>query len=161
MVMIRLSLKERLRQVTGVWIGTYTHVTPKGEILDTFTSRQETHLEGDDWYERVTYMWPEGEAIQFDFHAQFDQTGEQIVFDDPNFHGEIKFVNDKVYVFPYYWKAKPDTHVVETIVLASVHYKSRVWQTFECNQLAKVTIITEQRINALPELWYLPKYIAN
>lgn len=116
-------------------------------------------MEGDDWYERVTYQWPEGDAIQFDFHARFDVTGEKMIFDDPNFHGEVKFVNDKVYVFPYYWKANPGTHVVETIVMESVDYKSRVWQTFEGGLLVKVTIITERRINAYPEIWYPPKYI--
>ena len=161
MDLIVLSLKEKLRQVTGVWLGTYTHVTPTGQVLDTFTSRQETRLEGNDWYERVTYMWPELDAIQFDFHARFDSTGESMIFDDPNFHGELKFVNDKVYVFPYHWKAKPETHVVETVVLASSHYKSRVWQTFENGELVKVTMITERRVNARPELWYPSKYISN
>ncbi|NOT63736.1 MAG: DUF3598 family protein [Acidobacteria bacterium] len=154
-----LSLKERLRQVTGVWAGTYTHVTPKGEVLDTFTSRQETRLEGNDWYERVTYQWPEGDAIQFDFHARFDAMGETMIFDDPNFHGEVIFVNDQVYVFPYHWKAKPQSHVVETIVMVTPHYKSRVWQTFEQGELIKVTIINEHRASAVPEIWYPPKYI--
>ena len=157
--MILLSLKERLRQVTGVWVGTYTHLTPRGELLDTFTSRQETRLEGYDWYERVTYHWPEGDAIQFDFHAQFDRAGERMIFDDPNFHGELKFVNDHIFVFPYHWKSKPATRVVETIVMVSPSYKSRVWQSFDNGELTKVTIIVEHRVDALPEIWYPPKYI--
>ncbi len=159
--MIQLSLKEKLRQVTGVWVGTYTHVSPQGQMLDTFTSRQETRLEGDDWYERINYLWPEGDKIQFDFHARFDPTGEAMIFDDPNFHGELKFVNDMVYVFPYHWKAKPETHAVETIVMASPHYKSRLWQTFENGELVKVTIITERRISAMPEIWYPAKAISS
>jgi hypothetical protein len=157
--LMRLTLKERMRQLTGVWVGTYTHLAPDARLLDRFNSRQETRLEGNDWYERVTYFWPEGDAIQFDFHAQFDAAGEEMIFDDPNFHGQMNCVTDEVYVFPYRWKTKPNNHVVETTVMVTPTYKSRVWQTFDQNELVKITFIVEHLTDDRPEIWYPPKLI--
>ena len=149
-----MTLKDRLARVTGVWTGTYTHLKPNGELLDHHTSRQETRLEGEQWYERIVYRWPDGRAQSLDFRAAFNAAGEMI-FDDPNFQGATFIVNENVLVFPYRWKGQPPGHhVVETIVLAHDDYKSRVWQTFENGELVKVTVITERRTDEQPAIWY-------
>jgi hypothetical protein len=148
-----MTLKERLATITGVWEGTYTHLKPIGEVLDHYASRQETRLEGDDWFERIIYRWPNGKEQRLDFRAAFNDAGEMI-FDDPNFHGETFLINENVLVFPYHWKNKEaGNHVVETIVFSNDRYKSRIWQTFENGELAKVTVIIERRTDEQPELW--------
>jgi hypothetical protein len=153
-----MTLKERLSQITGVWVGTYTHLTPSGDRLDQYESRQETRLEGDAWFERIIYRWPAadgapGREQRFDFRAAFNAEGEMI-FDDPNFHGETFLVNDNVLLFPYHWKNQPaGNHVVETIVFSRERHKSRVWQSFENGELARVTVIVERKTDEQPEIW--------
>lgn len=147
-----MTLKERLATITGVWEGTYTHLTPAGELIDRYASRQETRLEGDRWYERIVYRWPDGSEQTFDFRAAFNDAGE-MVFDDADFHGETFIVKENILVFPYHWKNRPQgNHVVETIVFSNDSYKSRVWQTFEDGELAKVTVIIERRTDQHPEV---------
>ncbi|MBI3949678.1 MAG: DUF3598 family protein [Acidobacteria bacterium] len=147
-----MTLKERLFQITGVWEGTYTHLSPSGHVLDHYASRQETRLEGDRWYERIIYRWPDGRQQTLDFRAGF--VGDHLRFDDPDFSGETVIVNEDILVFPYYWKDWPNVHIVETIVLASTDYRSRLWQTFENNELVKLTVIVERRVAGEPEIWY-------
>ncbi|MGH9846832.1 MAG: hypothetical protein ACREEM_49675 [Blastocatellia bacterium] len=78
-----------------------------------------------------------------------------MIFDDPNFHGKAFIVNENVLVFPYHWKNQPaGNHVVETIVFSSDCYKSRIWQTFEDGELAKVTVIVERKTEEPPAVWY-------
>jgi catechol 2,3-dioxygenase-like lactoylglutathione lyase family enzyme len=146
-----LTLKERMSQWTGVWEGTYRHLTPGGEVLDQYASRQETRLEGDRWYERITYRWPDGQEQTLDFRARFE--GERLIFDDPHFHGE-SFVLDNIIVFPYYWKDRPHYRIVETIVFADHDRRSRLWQTLDNGELVKVTVIIERRIEGEAAVWY-------
>jgi hypothetical protein len=149
---MNMTLKERLSAITGVWEGTYLHLSPVGQVLDQYASRQETRLEGDAWFERIIYRWADGREQTFDFRAAFNDAGEMI-FDDPNFHGETFLVNAQVLVFPYHWKNRPaGNHVVETIVFSDDRYKSRIWQAFENGELAKVTVIVERKTDESPAI---------
>jgi hypothetical protein len=152
-----MMTKARLAQIAGVWEGTYTHLTPGGEILDQHQSRQETRLEGDCWYERIVYRWPDRDGRQareqtLDFRARF--VGDELVFDDARLQGEAFSVMDEIGVFAYRWKDTPRVRVVETIVSDATHHKARVWQTFEDGALAKVTIIVERRVAEEPAIWH-------
>jgi len=147
-----MTLRARLESWKGVWEGTYTHLTPAGEIFDRHACRQETRLEDGRWFERIIYRWDDGREDVLDFRAWFE--GENLVFDDPNFHGESHLVTDDVVVFPYHWKNRPGVNIVETIVFSTPDSRSRLWQTFEDDKLAKVTVIVEERRNGeTPEIW--------
>lgn len=154
-----MTLQERLAQTTGVWEGTYTHLKPDGTVLDHYASRQETRLEGNHWYERVIYRWPAqaGEPPReqtLDFRASFDATGEQMLFNDPDFFGQTFLITDDIFVFPYHWKNRPGQRVVETIVFSSATQKSRLWQSFDHGELVKITVIREHRVDEQPVVWY-------
>ena len=146
-------MRERLGRVAGVWVGTYTHLSPGGERLEQFASRQETRLCGNRWYERIIYRYPDGRSETLDFRAGFDATGERMVFDDPHFHGEAFALGEDVLVFPYAWKDRPDRRTVETVVFSGEDRKSRVWQTFEHGELARVSVIVERRVAETPADW--------
>ena len=148
-----MTLRERLGGVAGVWVGTYTHLSPDGAVLERFASRQETRLRGDRWYERIVYRHPDGRSEALDFRAGFDATGERMIFDDPRFHGEAFPLGEDVLVFPYHWKDRPDRRTVETVVFSSADRRSRVWQTFEGGELARVTVIVERRVPEEPAEW--------
>ncbi|MCS6804614.1 MAG: hypothetical protein RMM98_10795 [Acidobacteriota bacterium] len=147
-----MTERERLQAIAGVWLGTYTHLTPDGTVLDRYTSRQECRLEGDQWYERIIYRVGTDEQQTFDFRARF--VGEELVFEDAQLHGQTTRVSDDVSIFDYYWKDRPHIRIVETIVVSRPDRKSRIWQTFEHGQLVKVTIIDERRSDEQPAIWY-------
>jgi hypothetical protein len=147
-----MTLKDRLSHIAGVWLGTYTHLTPDGKLLDQYASRQECRLEGDKWYERIVYHVGTSQEQTLDFRARFD--GDELIFDDAQFHGESIRVNEEVSIFDYYWKDRPHIRIVETIVFSRHDRKSRVWQTFEHGQLTKVTIIDERRSEDQPAVWF-------
>lgn len=148
-----MRLRDRLARVAGVWVGTYTHLSPGGAVLEQFASRQETRLRGDRWYERIIYRYPDGRSETLDFRAGFDATGERMVFDDPRFYGESFLVGEDVLVFPYRWKDQPDRHTVETVVFSREDRRSRIWQTFEHGELVRVTVIVEHRVAEAPAVW--------
>jgi hypothetical protein len=93
------TLRDVLTAVTGVWEGTYTHLTPAGESVETFASRQETRLEGDEWYERVIYRPSSPTAETLDFRGRFTPDGDMVMA-DASFEGRSMLVGDRYLLFP-------------------------------------------------------------
>ena len=92
------ELKERLTRVVGVWEGTYTAVTPAGDLIERYRSRQETRLDGDVWRERITYLREGQEPEVHDFTGRF-QDG-MLLFEDDDISGDTYFVGDDILVLP-------------------------------------------------------------
>ena len=135
------ELKERLSRVVGVWEGAYTSVTPDGDLIERYRSRQETSLDGDVWRERITYFRDGQEPQTYDFTGRFE--GGKLLFEDDDISGDTYFVGDDILVLPYTWKSRPDEQVVETVILATPSHKARVWQVFDRGELVWVMIINE------------------
>ena len=138
-------LKERLARVVGVWEGTYTSVTPDGDLIERHRSRQETNLDGDVWRERITYFRDGQEPQTYDFTGRFD--GGMLLFEDDDISGDTYFVGDDILVLPYSWKSRPNEQVVETVILATPTHKARVWQVFDSGELVRVMIINEHMVS--------------
>jgi hypothetical protein len=146
-----------LARRTGVMVGTYTHLRPDGALIDHYASRQETRMEGDNWYERIIYRWADGREQTLDFRAKFAGEGDmkRMVFEDPDFHGESFQVSADIYVFPYFWKSSPETKTVEIITYSDETRRSRVWQKFERGELVQITVIVETlAVGETPAVWY-------
>jgi len=147
-----MGVKERLERLVGVWEGTYTFLSPKGELLERFPSRQELRLVDGVWHERIVYLREGREPEVLDFKARFEQ--DRLVFDDPDIHGDTWLIGDDVLLFPYYWKSRPDVKIVETVTLPAPGRKARVWQKFDHGALVGVTLIEEQfRPDLKPAEW--------
>lgn len=138
------ELRARLSRVVGVWEGTYTSVTPTGELIERYRSRQETRIDGDEWRERITYLRDDQEPQTYNFMGRFE--GEMLLFEDDDISGDTYLVGDDILVLPYRWNSRPDEQVVETVILASPTHKARVWQVFDHGELVRVTIITEHLV---------------
>ena len=138
------ELKERLARVVGVWEGTYTSVTPDGDIIERYRSRQETRLDGDVWRERITYFREQQEPQTYDFTGRFE--GDMLLFEDDDISGDTYMVGDDILVLPYTWKSRPNEQVVETVILATPSHKARVWQVFDNGELVRVMIISEHLV---------------
>jgi hypothetical protein len=148
------TLRDVLTAVTGVWEGTYTHLTPAGGLIESFASRQETRLEGGDWYERVIYRPSTPEAEILDFRGRFTPDGDMVMADS-SFEGRSMLVGDRYLLFPYRWLSHPSVDIVELIVLATSEYRTRVWQRFNGGRLDRVTVIEEQfRPDQTPAVWH-------
>lgn len=148
------TLRSVLVGQLGVWAGEYRHLDPSGAAIETFSSRQETRLEGDLWFERLSYTRPGGDAPEvLDFRASFEGE-DRVVFDDPAFEGHSRLVSERHLLFPYRWKAQPEVEVVELITLVSENYRTRLWQQFTRGVLDRVTVIEERRVlGAEPAVW--------
>ena len=138
------SLKARLSLVVGVWEGTYTSVTPDGDLIERYRSRQETSLDGDVWHERITYFRHDQEPQTYDFTGRFEDG--MLLFEDDDISGDTYFVDDDILVLPYTWKSRPQERVVETVVLATPTRKARIWQVFDTGELVRVMIISEHLV---------------
>ena len=146
--------REILARVTGVWTGTYVTMTPEGDVLDWFRSRQESTLEGDCWYDRVTYFKDPEKPKVLEFKAFFDGDGE-LVFDDERFAGHLFAATEDVLIFQYSWKSQPDVHIVETITVRPPDAKFRIWQRFDGEALESITVIRETRSpDETPVKWW-------
>ncbi len=149
-----LNQREILARVTGVWRGTYVTMTPEGDVLDWFRSRQESTLDGDCWYDRVTYFKDPEKPKVLEFKAAFDEDGE-LVFDDACFSGHLFAATDDVLIFEYGWKSQPGVRIVETITVRPPDAKFRLWQRFDGETLESITVIQEKRSpDETPEEWW-------
>ena len=80
------ELKDRLTRVVGVWEGTYTSVTPTGELIERYRSRQETSLDGEVWRERISYLRDGQEPETYDFTGRFHEG--MLLFEDDDISGD-------------------------------------------------------------------------
>ncbi|WP_256839424.1 DUF3598 family protein [Ornithinimicrobium faecis] len=148
------TLRGALTSALGVWEGSYRHLAPDGTTLERLASRQETRLEGDNWFERIIYRRTGAPDEVVDFRARF--VGEhEVVFDDANFEGRSRLVSDRHLLFPYRWKQEPDVELVELITFATDDYRTRLWQRFSGGVLDRLTVIEERRISQeSPAVWH-------
>lgn len=138
------TLRDVLAFVVGVWEGSYMHLSPAGDLLERFASRQETRIEGDNWFERVVYRPAGPDRVVRDFRGHFTPDGD-VVIADPSFEGRSRLVGDRYLLFPYRWTDEPTVEVVELITLATPEYRTRMWQRFRAGRLDRVTVIEERR----------------
>ncbi|WP_165821297.1 hypothetical protein [Nocardioides gansuensis] len=138
------TINEILRtKVSGVWAGTYTVLTPGGQLLERFGSRQEGRMEGSTWTERVTYLREGQEPYEHYYHATVE--GDEVTFHNSDMWGETSRVGSEAVIFSFGWRARPDERIIE-ITRPDGAYRSRVWQHFVGGELRKLTIIEERRV---------------
>lgn len=138
------ALRARLAQHEGVWEGTYTYLTPRGDLVDQHSSRQETRVEDDAWSQHINYVWPDGRRASFDFHARLE--GDRLVYDDKAFEGVFEPVNGHVALVTGGWKDYPGRTLVETVTTVEDGRQARTWQVFEDGALLLVVTIDEHRV---------------
>ena len=147
------SLRDVLASIAGVWVGTYTHLSPSGAVVDRFASRQETRLENDLWFERVIYRPSQSGTVVLDFRGRFTDDGD-LVIADPTFEGRSTLVRDRYVLFPYRWTNEPDVEVVELVTIATTDYRTRLWQRFQAGRLDRITVVEEhRRPHESPAVW--------
>lgn len=150
------TLRDRLAETAGVWEGSYTVLGPQGGLLDRFASRQETRLEGNDWYERIVYHHLERGKEVLDFHSTVDPaTNNRLVFEREDFEGEAYLVGRDILVFPYRWRNRPQETIIETIYWITPTVRTRLWQHIVGDGVDRLTLIQEKKlVGESPEMWH-------
>ena len=135
----------RVGSVGGVWVGTYRRMTPTGELIEEYTSRQESRAVGAIWYERVTYRWPDGREKTLDFKARLEPSGIHVYEKDGRLRGETILTGKGHVIFPYVWHDLPDVSVLEVQNYISENRRTRLWQRVEGGRLTEIMVIEEDR----------------
>jgi hypothetical protein len=139
-----MTINDILRQkVAGVWAGTYTVLTPSGEVLESFPSRQEGRMEGITWTEKVTYFRPDQAPYEHYYHATVD--GDSVNFHNPDMWGVTSRIGEEAVTFAFGWDSRPDERIIE-LTRPDGDHRSRVWQHFVGGELTKLTVIKERRV---------------
>ncbi|MFG1943638.1 DUF3598 family protein [Nonomuraea sp. NPDC048826] len=149
-----MTIADILRDMSGVWEGTYTVLAPDGTVLERYPSRQEGRMEGTDWTEKVTYLREGAEPAVRHYRAVVD--GDSVQFVDTEMWGSTNRAGDQAIVFTFGWNDRPGERIVE-MSMPTGDYRTRLWQHFENGRLSRLTVIEERRVpGAEPERWYVP-----
>lgn len=149
-----MTIADILRDMSGVWQGTYTVLGADGSLLERFESRQEGRMEGTDWTEKVVYLREGAEPAVRHYRAIVD--GDSVRFVDEEMWGSTHRAGDQAILFTFGWNHRPEERIVE-MSMPTGDYRTRLWQHFEDGKLSRLTMIEERRIPGVePERWYDP-----
>ncbi|MGW5158193.1 DUF3598 family protein [Nonomuraea wenchangensis] len=149
-----MSIADILRDMSGVWEGTYTVLDATGALVERFPSRQEGRMEGTDWTEKVVYLRAGQEPAVRHYRAVVD--GDAVEFVDTEMWGTTSRAGEQAIVFTFGWNHRPQERIVE-MSMPQGDYRTRLWQHFEGGSLTRLTLIEERRVpGAEPERWYTP-----
>lgn len=139
-----MTINDILREkVAGVWEGTYTVLSPSGEVMEKFASRQEGRMEGTTWTERVTYLREGQDPYEHYYHATVE--GDRVDFHNQNMWGETSRIGEEAVIFSFGWHERPAERIIE-VTRPEGDYRTRVWQHFLDGVLHKITVIVETRV---------------
>lgn len=134
----------------GYWEGTYTYLSPEGEILDQHKSRL-TCLFPDSseyqYHQTNTYTWPDGRQEVHEFPGTYDGYG-RMHFDTDRMRGVTWGVDENTIYLTWIYKAKgEDLRLFEMIVLSDDgNNRCRTWQWVRDGKIEMRTIINETRV---------------
>lgn len=137
------ELSDLLTRCVGTWDGTYTHLDAASEIVDQYQSTQRIRLNGDQWYEQITYRPGTVDERVIDFQATLSAGG--LSFDDDDFDGTATAIGSDTLVLPYRWRSKPKEFTVETVMLPAADVKLRNWLVCKDGELSESVLIIERR----------------
>jgi len=148
-----MTLRDFLSQTLGVWDGIYTHLSPDGEVVERFPSRQELRLDGTRWYERIVYRPGSAEESVNDFRGELDASG-QLQLGMAGFTGRAVLIDHRTLFFTGEWH-ESGIRVNELVTLTGEHAKVRLWQRFHGSELVGCSIIREtRRVGTVPAQWH-------
>ncbi len=139
----------------GVWVGTYRRMTPEGALIEEFKNRQEARGENGVWYERITYIWPDGTSKTMDFKARLEPDGVHVYEKDTRLRGRTHLSGVGQVIFPYVWHDLPGVNVLEVQNYINANRRTRIWQRFEKERLTEIMVIQEDKLpDETPAIWY-------
>ncbi|HMQ08174.1 MAG TPA: DUF3598 family protein [Saprospiraceae bacterium] len=138
-------------QHTGIWEGTYTRISPRGEVIYWHHSRLTLKLNGVEWSQTNEYMFPGGKSEFHDFGiSTFDQNGI-LTFDNPRIYGKSWESENNILLW-WEYKEESGTKLYEIISLLSEGHRMRTWQYSRNGVFEGLMMIEERRIKKQEEI---------
>jgi hypothetical protein len=128
----------------GVWKGTYTRLSPNGEIIDKHKSHLTLQLHGKEWSQTNEYTWESGKREFHDFGTSHFDDNDHLQFDNPRIKGEA-WESENVIVLSWTYKNEPGTMLYEIITLTGENSRMRTWQHSRNGVFEGLTMIEEHR----------------
>ncbi len=143
----------------GIWEGTYTRISPEGQLIDRWKSRLTIRMEGERGYHQINeYIWDDGHVEFHDFGvAQFDENWE-LQFDNPRILGHAWETQNSVNLV-WEYKDRPGSKLYEMIDLIGDDERTRIrtWKWSFNDQFEGITMIHEKKTsddpNQDPSFW--------
>ena len=131
----------------GIWEGTYTHLSPIGELLDQHRARVVCEFPEQGEYAYIQhnlFTWPDGREYRVSLPAVFRDG--KLWWNNARFHGYC-WQCEGLVMLRIDRKDEPNAYFIETIVLGeSGRHRSRTWQWFRDGQMYKTTLCHESRV---------------
>lgn len=129
---------------TGIWEGTYTRISPKGEIIYKHKSKLSFKLIDNRWYQTNYYQFDNGREEFHNFGiALFNEEGI-MTFDNPRIYGESWESRDNIQLW-WTYKDQPGSKLYEIITLIDPGHRMRVWQFSRNNAFEGLMMIEERQ----------------
>ncbi|HAE93771.1 MULTISPECIES: hypothetical protein [Hyphomonas] len=130
----------------GSWTGTYTHITPEGDVLDRH--QVDTHssfpLEADaDFVLDIRNTWSDGRETRITLKA--DHRNNRLEWQD-RLDGWMEEVDDRTVYLNFTYANDPSIRVCEMIQISEDgQSRARTWHWFKDDKLFKITLTNETR----------------
>jgi hypothetical protein len=128
----------------GTWEGTYTYLTPDGQLLDRHRCRLSFKLEGNRWHQYNHYEWEDGRVQDIYFPGEFRDG--VLYFDTDRIKGHAWESGENTIELTWVYKNNPKVGLIEIITLWDDTHRSRVWQWFNGTTIEKLTVISETKV---------------
>ncbi len=136
---------------TGIWEGTYTRISPTGEVIYKHRSKLTLKLNGKDWSQTNEYIFPDGRREFHDFGvSKFDDSGI-LTFDNPRIFGKSWESEDNILLW-WEYKEEAGTRLYEIITLLGDGHRMRTWQHSRNGTFEGLTMIEEKRVKTQEEI---------
>jgi hypothetical protein len=133
----------------GVWVGTYTFVTPSLEVLDRYDFRIRASFPEDGQGRRTyrqesDYRWSDGRTQSLAFEGALQD--DAIVFDNGRIAGRMWALDERTLYLTFRYASEPEVEVCEMLQLsADGRSRARTWHWFRNERLFQLTLVDERR----------------
>ncbi len=132
----------------GIWEGTYTRISPAGEVIQKWNSRLTIRMVDDRTYHQVNeYFWEDGHYELHDFgQSKFNDEGV-LIFDNPRILGEAWETHNSVNL-TWTYRDTPGSMLYEMIDLIGEKedVRIRTWKWSNYDQFNGIMMIHEKKV---------------
>lgn len=133
----------------GEWAGTYTFISPSGEVSDTYDFRITLTIGDDDaraYRQESNYRWPDGRTKSRVFEAAYDPAANRLVWDNGRIAGRLWEIDDTTFYLCFGFADMPGVECHEMVqMFGGGATRGRTWLWYRDERLFRYVLIDERR----------------
>lgn len=133
----------------GVWAGTYTFISPAGQIADRYDFRITLGVSDDNakaYRQESRYRWPDERTEERVFEAAYDPAANQLVWDNGRIAGRLWEIDDTTFYLRFGFADMPGVECHEMVQMFDKGAKrGRTWLWYRDGALFQYVLIDERR----------------